>query len=141
MNRVRISCGTRDGNLYGTTITGGAFFNGTIFKLDPQGNLTVLHTFGESSPDGSQPIASGLVRDPAGNFYGTTQAGGTFGDGTVYKLAPDGTFTVLHSFSWGADGAFPWAGVILDEAGNIYGTTRQGGDANCDCGVVFKITQ
>ena len=71
------------GNLYGTTSSGGKFFNGTIYKLDPRGNLTLLHTFGQSSPDGSEPIESGLVRDSAGNFYGTTQYGGTIGGGTV----------------------------------------------------------
>jgi uncharacterized repeat protein (TIGR03803 family) len=128
-----------EGNLYGTTIVGGAFNNGTVFKLDPSGTFTVLHSFGAPG-DGGQPIGSGVIRDAAGNLYGTTQYGGTYGNGTVYKLAPDGAVTILHSFSGGADGGAPWAGVSQDRAGNLYGTTRGGGDPLCICGVVYKIT-
>ena len=128
-----------EGTLYGTTVTGGAFNQGTIFKLDTAGVLTVLHDFSGAANDGAQPIASGLTPDSKGNFYGTTQYGGAFAAGTVYRLAPDGTFTVLHSFSGGSDGSLPWAGVIRDSDGNLYGTTRLGGDPHCGCGVVFKI--
>ena len=127
------------GNLYGTTVNGGSLGHGVVFKLDPTGNETVLHDFNQGIFDGFEP-RSGLTRDAVGNFYGTTTYGETGGgNGTVYKLTPDGTFTLLHSFTWGADGAFPWAGVILDKAGNLYGTTTRGG-GSCDCGVVFKIT-
>lgn len=130
------------GNIFGTTSEGGLGF-GTVFKLDPNGGLTVLHSFGQSSPDGAQPFA-GLTRDSRGSLYGTTYLGGAFGYGSVYKLDANGNFSVLHSFTWGTDGRAPWAGVILDQAGNIYGTTQLGGDQNCDfgngCGVVFKIT-
>jgi uncharacterized repeat protein (TIGR03803 family) len=128
-----------DGNLYGTTNTGGDLDNGIVFKLDPAGALTVLHTFGELPVDGGIPF-SGLIADAAGNLYGTTEAGGLYGPGSVYKLAPDGAFTILHSFTGGSDGAFPHAPLIFDAAGNLYGTAISGGDPLCDCGVVFKIT-
>jgi uncharacterized repeat protein (TIGR03803 family) len=124
------------GNFYGTTIIGGGG-SGTVFKLDPSSGETVLHRFGSSSTDGIQPHA-GVVRDAAGNFYGTTYFGGAFGDGTVYKLDPGGNLTILHSFAWGTDGAGPWGGVIRDAAGNLYGTTSVGGTYNF--GIVYKIT-
>ena len=108
-----------------------------MFKLGPAGILTVLHTFTVS--DGIQSFA-GVVRDSAGNLYGTTSYDGEYGGGTVYKLDPSGTFTVLHAFTGGVDGYYPVAGVILDNTGNVYGTTYKGGsDPSCSCGVVFKI--
>jgi uncharacterized repeat protein (TIGR03803 family) len=134
------------GNLYGGTWSGGdmscnpPFGCGTIFKLDPSGNETVLYSF-TASEDGGMPV--GIVRDESGTIYGATQYGGGsancgFGCGTVFKLEPDGTETVLHGFtSDPEDGAWPRGGVILDTAGNIYGTTEYGG-AN-SCGVVFKL--
>src|SRR6266571_4177312 len=82
------------GNLYGTTQSGGASGVGTVYKLEPSGTFTVLHSF--DSSDGANPTA-GLVQDSAGNLYGTTVNGGASGNGTVYKLAPSGTFTVLLS--------------------------------------------
>jgi uncharacterized repeat protein (TIGR03803 family) len=128
------------GNLYGTTYGGGANDFGTIFKLAPDGAETVLYFF-KGGNDGAMPVA-GLVRDSAHNLYGTTRNGGgssncTDGCGTVFKLAPDGTETVLHAFADGSDGANPNAGVIVDAAGNIYGTTVRGG-AN-GYGTVFKL--
>jgi len=130
------------GNLYGTASDGGAASGGTLFKLDPSGNLTVLYTFG-SSGDGSRPRGN-LVRDTKGNFYGTTQIGGAYGYGTVFKVDASGKETIIHSFTGGADGGYPYGGVIRDSKGNLYGTTYQGGDlVNCPggigCGVVFKI--
>ena len=133
----------KDGNLYGTTQSGGSqnCFGvgcGTVFKLAPDGIETVLHNFAGGT-DGYSPWA-GLVSDKKGNFYGTTWGGGSGcsggGCGTVFKIAPDGTETVLHSFS-GWDGAGPRAGVILDRDGNLYGTTTAGG-SGC-CGTVFKL--
>ncbi len=128
------------GNLYGTT-TGGGPLNcfgtdgcGVVFKLDTTGTETVLHTF--IGPDGTFPIGD-LVRDKAGNLYGTTYAGGTYGEGTVFKLETTGTETVLYSFTGLADGAVPRAGLVRDKAGNLYGTTAEGG--NLSCGVVFKV--
>jgi uncharacterized repeat protein (TIGR03803 family) len=128
------------GNLYGVTQAN----NGTVFKLDPDGNLTTLHTFGGAG-DGSYPYA-GLVMDRAGALFGTTVAGGISNQGTVYKIAPDGTETVVHEFAGGSDGIGPEAALIIDRAGNLYGMTTYGGyDGNdyCGsggCGTVFKVT-
>jgi len=87
------------------------------------GKETVLYSF--SGPDGSLPYA-GLIRDSAGNFYGTTVAGGASGLGTIFKLDPVGHETVLHSFG-GADGQLPYASVIADSAGNRTPANQFGG--------------
>ena len=131
----------RAGNLYGTTLGGGGHVSGLVFKLAPDTNggwiETVLHDF--QGTDGANPGA-GLIFDQAGNLYGTTQNGGTYGNGTVFKLIPepDGEWseTVLHSFR-SADGSNPAAGLIFDQAGNLYGTTAGGGGHNS--GLVFKL--
>ncbi len=102
--------------------------------------FSVLYTFTGSS-DGGEPYA-GLVRDAAGNFYGTAVSGGDFGWGVVFKLDTSGTQTVLHSFdATNKDGRTPYAGLILDQAGNLYGTTYEGGGIGCidGCGTVFKV--
>jgi|SRR5215831_825365 len=112
------------GSLYGTTSSGGTLGAGTVFKLDLTGSKTVLYNFG--GPDGQYPRGS-LIRDGAGNLYGITFFGGAYDKGTVFKLDSAGTETVLHSFSGGADGGLPTAGVIGDAAGNLYGTTSDGG--------------
>ena len=125
------------GNLYGTTFHGGAFGNGTVFKLDATGTETVLHSFAGGA-DGSGPY-SGVIRDAAGNLYGTTYFGGgipTCDCGTVFRVDVTGAETVLHSFD-AADGAGPQAGLIRDAAGNFYGTTYYGGAFNN--GTVFKL--
>ncbi len=136
------------GNLYGTTSRGGASGSGCIdgcgvvWKLKPNSNGTwtesILHAF--KGTDGDGP-AAGLVFDRDGNLYGTTAAGGAYDEGVVFKLKPnpDGTWTesVLYSFTGGADGAGPIAGLIFDAACNLYGTTRVGG-ADGD-GMVFKL--
>jgi uncharacterized repeat protein (TIGR03803 family) len=121
------------GNLYGTTDLFGRNYCGTIFKLAPDGTETTLYTF-----TGYLPFPSGLTEDAAGNLYGTTLNGGAHRSGSVFKLAPDGTFTVLHSFGKSRDGVQPAAGVIGDSAGNLYGTTLEGGAA--DAGTVFRLT-
>jgi uncharacterized repeat protein (TIGR03803 family) len=125
------------GNLYGTTFAGGTSTgsNGTVFKVTKAGDETVLYNF-TGSPDGDSPF-SVLTRDGSGNFYGTTRSGGSFGFGTVFKVSNRGKKTVLYNFSGGADGATPFAGVILDSAGNLYGTTYAGGASGV--GVVFKL--
>ena len=122
------------GNLYGTTVYGGAGA-GTVFKLSPSGTETVLYSFTGGS-DGAYPYA-GLIADSAGNLYGTTFGGGASYAGTVFKLSPSGTETVLHSFAW-SDGALPYGGLIADSAGNLYGTTWNGGSGSC--GTVFKLS-
>ncbi|MGC9946642.1 MAG: choice-of-anchor tandem repeat GloVer-containing protein [Bryobacteraceae bacterium] len=125
------------GNLYGTTSGGGtAAHAGVVYKLDAAGNYTVLYSF-TGGDDGDSP-QSGVTRDSAGNLYGTTYRGGAAGAGVVYKLDTAGNETVLHSFTGGADGSTPYAGVILDSAGNLYGTTFYGGKYSG--GVVFKLT-
>jgi len=153
-----------EGNLYGTTPGGGAnsnpncpstfnlFHCGVVFKLDTAGNETVLYNFcsAPNCSDGAAPYA-GLIRDAAGNFYGTTSGGGASGGGTVFKLDETGHETVLYSFCSApgcADGENPQAGLIQDAAGNLYGTTVAGGnsDSGClpgsqsgTCGTVFKV--
>ena len=125
------------GNLYGTTETGGASGDGTVFKVTPTGTESVLYSFG-AVPDGSAPFA-GLILDGAGNLYGTTFVGGATNNGTIFKISPTGTETVLYSFKGGtSDGSGPRAGLIMDSAGNLYGTTEFGGMNNE--GTVFKLT-
>jgi uncharacterized repeat protein (TIGR03803 family) len=133
------------GNLYGTTLYGGTG-NGAVFKLDTTGQETVLYSF-KHQPDGAEPL--GVIRDEAGNLYGTTLYGGVgctgdAGCGTVYKLDTSGKETVLHRFGRYGDGRFPGAGVIMDAAGNLYGTTSFGGVLGCGgsgwgCGTIFKV--
>lgn len=130
------------GNLYGTTSAGGFYGKacslgcGTVFELDPTGKYTVLHQFTAGS-DGDKPLA-GLVRDPAGNLYGTTELGGTSGQGTIFKLSKAGKETVLYSFTGGTDGGNPRAALVRDEAGNLYGAAAYGGGNN-PTGTVFKL--
>ncbi|HWY58129.1 MAG TPA: choice-of-anchor tandem repeat GloVer-containing protein [Terriglobales bacterium] len=136
------------GNLYGTTFLGGTSNNGAIFRLGTTGKETVLYSF-TGGRDGGDPMAS-LILDSNGNLYGTTYTGGDLscrvgemnGCGVVFKLSKAGKLTVLHRFH-GTDGADPLAGVVRDEAGNLYGTTTAGGSATCNggCGTVFKLNQ
>jgi uncharacterized repeat protein (TIGR03803 family) len=134
------------GNLYGTTILGGGSNSGVVFKLDRTSKETVLYSF-TGGTDGGQPYG-GLTLDAAGDLYGTTAGGGLScsvgsGCGVVFKLDRRGKETTLHSFTGEEDGVFPFAGLLLDAAGNLYGTTANGGDLNCNagvgCGVVFKL--
>jgi trimeric autotransporter adhesin len=125
-----------DGNFYGTTEVGGASGDGTVFKVTPAGVESVLYSF-TGGADGATPTAR-LIQGSDGNFYGTTQFGGTSNDGTVFKVTPAGVETVLHTFTDGADAGLPLAGLIQGSDGNFYGTSLQGG-AN-DGGTVFKVT-
>ncbi|MGC9237993.1 MAG: choice-of-anchor tandem repeat GloVer-containing protein, partial [Thiomonas sp.] len=109
---------------------------GTVFQITPMGVESVLHSFGAGT-DGNTPYA-GLVMDASGNLYGTTVVGGTNNTGTVFKITPAGAESVLHSFGAGTDGNTPYAGLVMDASGNLYGTTSSGG-AN-GYGTVFKIT-
>lgn len=123
------------GNLYGTASGGGASGQGVVFKIDSSGNESVLYSF-MGGADGGGPLA-GVILDAAGNLFGTASGGGASGQGVVFKIDTSGHETVLYSFTGGADGGSPLAGVIRDRAGNLYGTTNGGGPAGA--GVVFKI--
>jgi uncharacterized repeat protein (TIGR03803 family) len=132
-----------NGKFYGTTVSGGAYGYGTVFKITPSGRLTTLHSF--DNTDGAFPQA-GLVQGTDGNFYGTTLNGGADssctlngfnGCGTVFKITPSGVLTTLHSFD-NTDGAFPYAKLVQATDGKFYGTTLEGGADNY--GTVFKIT-
>lgn len=125
----------RAGNLYGTTLSGGASGKGVVFEIAPDGSETVLHAFAGGS-DGVGPGAA-LLRDSGGNLYGTTLAGGSGNSGTVFRIAPDGTESVLYRFKGGKDGDSPQSTLIQDAAGNFYGTTGLGGRRNF--GTVFRL--
>jgi uncharacterized repeat protein (TIGR03803 family) len=138
-----------DGNLYGTTASGGASVtwgsngSGTVFKITPAGTLTTLHSFCAQADctDGANPFA-GLVQATDGNFYGTTELGGASGNcsggcGTFFRITPSGTLTTLHSFD-GSGGANPYGALVQASDGNFYGTASAGGTNNS--GTVFKIT-
>jgi uncharacterized repeat protein (TIGR03803 family) len=140
------------GNLYGATFFGGAHDYGTVFKLSPitkgkkKGTWTekILYSFKGGEKDGYGPFA-GIVFDAAGNIYGTTVYGGRYGAdgiaGTVYELAPRKSGGYKEKLLWSfnnTDGAGPLDSVILDSAGNIYGTTSYGGPNHA--GVVFEVT-
>ena len=128
---------TFTGGMDGSTPVGGASGYGTVFKLDTTGKETVLHSFSGAGGDGAFPLG-GVVRDEQGNLYGTTEVGGTSNCGTVFKLDTTGKETVLYSFAgMGGDGRSPWAGVVRDGQGNLYGTTVGGGVS--DLGTVFKV--
>ncbi len=127
------------GNLYGTTSTGGSGGDGTVFELGgPQHDqLTTLAAFAIKDPHGAEPLG-GLLLDAVGKIYGTTSTGGANGSGTVFRISADhATYTVLHSFG-GPDGSGPAAGLVNDPVGALYGTTATGG-AFGD-GTVFLVT-
>ncbi len=135
------------GNFYGTTTSGGAYRKGTVFKITPRGKERVLYSFAGGT-DGVYPIGT-LLRDSAGNFYGTATIGGAdcdgtgFGCGIVFKLTPGGQETVLYRFQGGDHGANPGAGLVMDQTGALYGTTNNGGvvcdDSGATCGTVYKL--
>jgi uncharacterized repeat protein (TIGR03803 family) len=131
----------RDGNFYGTTRGGGIGY-GTIFKITASGMLTTIHNFCSLTGchDGGYPYA-GLVLGTDGNFYGTTEAGGTIGYGTVFKITAEGMLTTLYNFCSQTrchDGGYPFAALVQATDGNFYGTTEAGGAH--DAGTLFEIT-
>jgi uncharacterized repeat protein (TIGR03803 family) len=128
--------GDSSGNIYGTTGGGGAFGQGTVFKVDSSGNETVLYSFDNLHNDGRNP-SGGLYRDSAGNLYGNTSVGGEYGWGTTYRLDTSNNETILYSFTGGSDGRYPIGPLTHDGAGNLYGTTDGGGSAGY--GEVFKM--
>lgn len=144
------------GNFYGATYQGGLYGNGTVFKLSPGSNgqwtETVLYNFGGYAGDGVAPFAP-VILDAAGNIYGTTTFGGGSGDGfgTVFEVSPaaNGTWTekILYAFQGlPNDGLYPYVGLAMDAAGNLYGITQEGGSGNCNqygvdnCGTVYELS-
>ena len=132
------------GNLYGTTFYGGTGVGGVAFKLTPSGDESLLYTFSRASDGGWQPQGL-LTLDKQGNLYGTTNAGGPNfvhvfrGDGTAFKLSPDGTETTLYNFGADStDGVEPVGGMAMDASGNLYGTTYIGGPYTW--GTLFRLT-
>ena len=127
-----------DGNFYGTTWEGGANGAGTAFKITPKGDFTTLYSFCKlkNCTDGSQPYG-GLIQATDGSLYGTTELGGAYGFGTVFKITTAGTLTKLHSFNY-TDGAYPVAAMIEGFDGNFYGASSQGGTYGN--GTIFKMT-
>jgi uncharacterized repeat protein (TIGR03803 family) len=138
-----------DGNFYGTTSGAGTYGFGTVFRISPSGNYTNLYSFVGRPNDGYQP-QGGLVQGSDGNFYGTTvgsttnNGGGMNNGGTVFRISPSGSETVLHFFpSIPNDGGSTQAGLVQGSDGNFYGTTSGGGMTNwCSqgCGTIFKLT-
>ncbi len=128
-----------DGNLYGTTLSGGTNNLGTIFQFSTNGTLTTLHSFSGNgaNDDGASPYLAPLVEGADGVFYGTTYAGGTNNYGTIFRVTADGAFTTLFEFNY-ADGEGPWAGLSFGTDGDLYGTTSDGGASGY--GTVFQIT-
>lgn len=127
-----------DGNLYGMTDEGGTSNVGTVFKITPSGAETVLHSFAGGSADGSDP-GGNLIQASDGNFYGMTDEGGTNNVGTVFKITPSGTESVLYSFAGGStDAGDPTGSLIQASDGDFYGTTLGGGTQTE--GTVFRIT-
>ncbi len=135
---------TSNGDLYGTTSSGGAICcnGGTVFKMRLNGVLTTLHTFcSQGSGCGDGDRANALVQAANGDFYGTTQFGGPRGGGAIFKMTPEGVLKTLYGFCARrscVDGYFPYAGLIQGTDGNFYGTTTAGGAEND--GTVFAIT-
>jgi uncharacterized repeat protein (TIGR03803 family) len=131
------------GNLYGTTEYGGLNNSGTVFELSATGTFTVLKAFDltNNNPDGGAPVG-GLVMDSSGNLYGATYEGGIksvggIGGGIVFKIDTGGNFSILHTFTGGSDGQYPYATPTLDASGNLYGTNFYGG--TYDSGVIFEV--
>ena len=146
------------GNLYGATSLGGVkgqgpecelYGCGTIFRFDSSGKLQILYAF-KGEADGAYPSGP-LLQDAEGNLYGAAQNGGDLscpelpllGCGTLFKVAKDGTFTVLYTFTGGSDGAGPQSGLIMDSAGNLYGAANVGGSTVCPygCGTLYKLSK
>jgi uncharacterized repeat protein (TIGR03803 family) len=130
-----------DGNFYGTTELGGSLSQGVIYKITAAGVITTLHNFAGYPTDGALPVGQ-LVQANDGSFYGVTYKGGVHNQGSVFKVSATGNYVLLYSFNYSnptLDGAFPLAGLALGSAGDLYGTTQQGGK-NLNGGTIFQIT-
>jgi uncharacterized repeat protein (TIGR03803 family) len=136
-----------DGNFYGTALNGGERCScGTVFKISPTGDFTLLHRFSGGTTDGGSPY-SGLIQASDGNFYGVTYTSGAGGEGTIYKMTPGGSFSTFFTFAAnGENGDNPLGGLVQASNGNLYGTTTHGG-SGCvvngipyGCGTIFEVT-
>jgi uncharacterized repeat protein (TIGR03803 family) len=133
----------RDGHLYGAATAGGTYGSGVVFELTPRGrgewDFSTIYSF-RGQPDGSFPYGA-LLFDALGNIYGTTYYGGANGIGSVYQLSPQAmgewNESVLYSFQQGSDGNSPISNLVFDNAGNLYGTTSEGGLGS---GTIFKLS-
>jgi uncharacterized repeat protein (TIGR03803 family) len=124
----------KDGNFYGTTFNGGTVGYGNVFKITPGGTMTVLHSFTPAT-DGATPYG-GLVQATDGNFYGVGYAGGTSNHGTIFRIAPSGTFSVRYNFD-GTKGGFPMVTLLQHTTGILYGDTNAAGAHNT--GVFYSL--
>ncbi len=128
------------GNLYGATEGCGSNNLGTVFEINSSGAETILHSFAGGPSDGANPSVAGLVMDPNGNLYGTTQNGGASSHGVLYKLS-QGTESILYSFAGGMkDGCYPFGTPVMDKQTNLYGTTVSCGSSSSG-GIVWKVGQ
>jgi len=136
-----------DGNVYGTTYEGGTNNFGTVFKLDPEGNETVLYSFTGGANDGANPLG-GLLRDAEGNLYGTTSTGTDAGGGALFELDANNTFRRIFKFGLAGTGNGPVSRLVTNE-GDLYGVTQYGGllsqacqqGAQLRCGIIYKMTK
>jgi len=134
---------SNNGTLYGTTYQGGAYNQGTVFKITPAGVITTIYSFCNCG-DGAAPFGQ-LLQATDGDIYGTTNVGGANNYGTVFVIKAAGTVTTLHSFDT-ADGQYPLGGLLQATDGNLYGTTAVGGDSVCpkdaygSCGTLFSLS-
>jgi uncharacterized repeat protein (TIGR03803 family) len=125
----------QQGNLYGNTEEGGSINYGTVFRVATNGVLTALASF--NGANGEYPLYSPLIMGLDGNFYGTTQGGGIYNSGTIFRITPNGTLTTLHSFYINTDGSVPTAGLTVGPDGSFYGTASRGGGGY---GTIFHFT-
>ena len=121
-----------DGSFYGACFDGGTNNEGELYKVTAGGVLTPLYSFTDLAGDGAEPNAP-PIQAADGNFYGTTVAGGAHGDGTIYKMTPSGSVTIIHSFLYPPEGGSPGSALVQGSDGNFYGTTEEGGG-------VFQVT-
>src|SRR5208282_2366334 len=120
-----------DGNFYGTTVEGGTFGSGVVFKITASGKLTVLHDFGSIANDGGTP-AAGLLQATDGNFYGVTESGGTKASGIIFRVGSTGgkSYSVRHNFNSATDGSTPEVTLLQHTTGLLYGLSYVGGEYN-----------
>jgi len=126
----------KDGNLYGVTAFGGTDDNGTVFKITADGTFSTLYNFTGGADGGF--LYGTVAVDKDGNVYGNAAGGGADDNGTVFKIAANGTFTTLYTFTGGTDGGDP-EGNMLVVGKNLYGAASGGGDPSCQCGAIYKV--